>query len=48
MCRRDGVCRVLGGGGHRAAAGVTIEGTWADCKERILNAIAQNVPDFTR
>ena len=42
------VCRLLGGGGHRAAAGATIEGTWADCKERILNAIAQNVPDFTR
>ena len=42
------VCRVLGGGGHRAAAGATIEGTWADCKERVLNAIAQNVPDFTR
>ena len=42
------VCRLLGGGGHRAAAGATIEGTWAACKERILNAIAQNVPDFTR
>ena len=42
------VCRVLGGGGHRAAAGATIEGTWADCKERILKAIAQNVLDFTR
>ena len=42
------VCRLLGGGGHRAAAGATIEGPWADCKERVLNAIAQNVPDFTR
>ena len=42
------VCRVLGGGGHRAAAGATIEGTWADCKERVLKAIAQHVPDFTR
>ena len=42
------VCHLLGGGGHRAAAGATIEGTWADCKERILKAIAQNVLDFTR
>ncbi|MBP3485752.1 MAG: phosphoesterase RecJ domain-containing protein, partial [Oscillospiraceae bacterium] len=42
------VCRVMGGGGHRAAAGATIEGPWADCKERVLAAIARNVPDFTR
>ena len=42
------VCRVMGGGGHRAAAGATIEGPWADCKERVLAAIARNVPEFTR
>ena len=42
------VCRVMGGGGHRAAAGATIEGPWADCRDRVLAAIAQNVPDFTR
>ena len=42
------VCRVMGGGGHRAAAGATIEGPWADCKERVLEAIARNVPDFVR
>ncbi len=42
------VCRMMGGGGHRAAAGATIEGPWADCRDRVLDAIAQNVPDFTR
>ena len=42
------VCRVMGGGGHRAAAGATIEGPWADCKERVLEAIARNVPDFVK
>ena len=42
------VCRVMGGGGHRAAAGATIEGPWADCRDRVLEAIARNVPDFTR
>lgn len=42
------VCRVMGGGGHRAAAGATIEGPWADCRDRVLAAIARNVPDFTK
>ena len=40
------VCGVLGGGGHRAAAGATVEGTLPDVKARILGAIAQNAPDF--
>lgn len=40
------VCRLLGGGGHAAAAGATIEGSWAEAKRRILAAIAQIVPDF--
>ena len=42
------VCRVMGGGGHRAAAGATIEGPWADCRDRVLEAIARNVPDFVK
>ena len=40
------VCRLLGGGGHAAAAGCTIEAPWPEAKRRILEAIAKNVPDF--
>jgi phosphoesterase RecJ-like protein len=42
------VCGVLGGGGHAAAAGCTVELPLAQVKERILDAIAQNTPDFKR
>lgn len=41
------VCRLLGGGGHAAAAGCTVECSWTEAKRRILAAIAQNAPDFT-
>lgn len=40
------VCRLLGGGGHTAAAGCTVEAPWAEAKEKILAAIAQIVPDY--
>lgn len=40
------VCRLLGGGGHAAAAGCTVEAPWPEAKRRILAAIAQNAPDF--
>ena len=40
------VCRLLGGGGHAAAAGCTVESSWLDAKLRILDAIAHEVPDF--
>ena len=40
------VCRLLGGGGHAAAAGATVEAPWPEAKRRILEAIAKNVPDF--
>lgn len=40
------VCRLLGGGGHAAAAGATVEAPWAEARRRILSAIAQNAPDF--
>ena len=40
------VCRVLGGGGHAAAAGCTVEATWPEAKRQILDAIRQNAPDF--
>ncbi len=39
------VCRLLGGGGHAAAAGCTVEAPWAQAKRRILGAVAQVVPD---
>lgn len=42
------VCRLMGGGGHAAAAGATIEGPWAVCRDRVLDCIAQKVPDFAR
>ena len=43
------VCRLLGGGGHARAAGATLEGvTQAEAEEKMLNAIAQTVPDFRK
>ena len=41
------VCRILGGGGHAAAAGCTVEAPWLEAKRRILAAVAQIAPDFT-
>ena len=38
---------LLGGGGHAAAAGCTIEAPWAEARDRILGAIAHHAPDFT-
>lgn len=34
-------CGLLGGGGHAAAAGCTVEAPWAEAKRRILDAVAQ-------
>ncbi len=42
------VCQLLGGGGHAAAAGCTVEAPWADARDQMLAAIAQVVPDFCR
>lgn len=41
------VCALLGGGGHAAAAGCTVEAPFQEAKRRMLEAIAQIVPDFT-
>ena len=41
------VCRVLGGGGHAAAAGCTVEATWPEAKRQILDAIRQHAEDFS-
>ena len=35
------ICAVLGGGGHTAAAGASIDGTMEDCRRELLRAIAQ-------
>ena len=40
------VCSALGGGGHAAAAGCTVEAPLDDVKRAILNSIAANVTDF--
>ena len=40
------VCRLLGGGGHAAAAGCTVEAPWPQAKAAILDAIARTVPDY--
>lgn len=41
------ICALLGGGGHAAAAGCTVEAPFAEAKRRMLEAIARTVPDFT-
>ena len=40
------VCALLGGGGHAAAAGCTVNAPWQQAKELILAAVAQIAPDF--
>lgn len=41
------VCALLGGGGHAAAAGCTVEAPFNEAKRRMLEAVAHVVPDFT-
>ena len=41
------VCGLLGGGGHAAAAGCTLEAPFEEAKRRMLAAIARTVPDFS-
>ena len=40
------VCALLGGGGHAAAAGCTVEAPLEEVKSRILEAIQKHVSDF--
>ncbi len=42
------VCALLGGGGHAAAAGCTVEAPWSQARDRILDAVARIAPDFQR
>ncbi len=39
-------CAMLGGGGHAAAAGCTVEAPWSEAKRRILAAVAETAEDF--
>ena len=39
------VCRILGGGGHAAAAGCTVEAPWEEAKQAILKAVSEIAPD---
>ena len=38
------VCQDLGGGGHAAAAGATLRGSWESCRDQVLEAIARHTP----
>ena len=40
------VCAMLGGGGHAAAAGCTVEAPYEEAKARMLQAIGQIAEDF--
>lgn len=42
------VCRLLGGGGHAAAAGCTVEGSAAAATAQVLSAVAEIAGDFPR
>lgn len=37
------ICKTLGGGGHKAAAGVTLKGSIDEVKEKILGAVKQSM-----
>lgn len=37
------ICKSLGGGGHKGAAGVTLEGTLSEVKAKILSAVGESM-----
>lgn len=39
------ICSKIGGGGHKAAAGALISGTLSEAKEKVLNAIRENMEE---
>jgi phosphoesterase RecJ-like protein len=41
------VCQLLGGGGHAAAAGCTVEAPWPQAKQKILDAVARTVGELS-
>ncbi|MBO5852864.1 MAG: bifunctional oligoribonuclease/PAP phosphatase NrnA [Clostridia bacterium] len=40
------ICKKLGGGGHKAAAGCTVEGSLKDAKDAILSAIKESLEEI--
>ena len=40
------ICKKLGGGGHKAAAGCTVEGTLKEAKAAILSAIKEALEEI--
>ena len=39
------ICKKLGGGGHKAAAGATVKGTLPEVKALVLNAVKENMEE---
>lgn len=39
------ICKKLGGGGHKAAAGASVSGTLAEAKEQVLRAVKENMEE---
>ena len=37
------ICKKLGGGGHKGAAGASVEGSLAEVKEKVLSAIKESL-----
>ncbi len=35
------ICKILGGGGHKAAAGATVSGSLAEVKQKVIDAVRQ-------
>lgn len=40
------ICKVLGGGGHKGAAGATVEGNLEEVKAKVLDAVKQNLDNI--
>ncbi len=39
------ICKSLGGGGHKAAAGASVKGTLAEVKQKVLKAVSENMEE---
>lgn len=42
------ICKKLGGGGHKAAAGCTLEGTLSNVKEELLKAVGETIDEYDK
>ncbi len=40
------ICKALGGGGHKGAAGATVKGTLAEAKAKVLSAVEEALKDI--